>query len=450
MADPREFSDDGSDDSGFEESVGSAERNKEQHLQNDKYDLALEVSASEADALGDGSPGEEKGERASGSDSPDARIGATADRLGLGSSTDAPSREAARGRGSSSAQETGQDVKNDQFDAAYDLSSADEESSVDTREAADLATTQRRTIGAPPASERRPSLTATPSSVPSGTVASAVAGLSSSTMHPGGGGSDGGSDDSESGSESSSNGDERSNPIKIEGAYDAADYAHLNVSAEIKDLFQYIGRYKAHEVDLDTSLRCFVPDFIPAVGDMDAFLKVPRPDQNPDELGFKASGEAKVLDEPAANQSDATVLELQLRAISKKQYGDVAVRSIENAHKNPAEIDKWIQSINDLHRTKPPPQVNYKKNMPDIELLMEAWPPEFEEIVGNVNLLTPELDMPLEDYARMVCAVMDIPVYDNIIESLHVLFTTFMEFKSNAHFKQLGAAGGGASNFDYK
>ncbi|CAM9751490.1 unnamed protein product [Ectocarpus sp. 13 AM-2016] len=275
-------------------------------------------------------------------------------------------------------------------------------------------------------------------------------------MHPGGGGSDGGSDDSESGSESSSNGDERSNPIKIEGAYDPADYTHLNVSAEIKDLFQYIGRYKAHEVDLDTSLRCFVPDFIPAVGDMDAFLKVPRPDKNPDELGFKASragrarGLCPVLDEPAANQSDATVLELQLRAISKKQYGDVAVRSIENAHKNPAEIDKWVQSINDLHRTKPPPQVNYKKNMPDIEVLMEAWPPEFEEIVGNVNLLTPELDMPLEDYARMVCAVMDIPVYDNIIESLHVLFTTFMEFKSNAHFMQLGAAGGGSLNFDYK
>lgn len=72
-------------------------------------------------------------------------------------------------------------------------------------------------------------------------------------------------------------------------AYDPANYAHLNVSAEIKDLFQYIGRYKAHEVDLDTSLRCFVPDYIPAVGDMDAFLKVPRPDKAPDELGFKAS-----------------------------------------------------------------------------------------------------------------------------------------------------------------
>ncbi|CAM9340502.1 unnamed protein product, partial [Sphacelaria rigidula] len=117
-------------------------------------------------------------------------------------------------------------------------------------------------------------------------------------------------------------------------------------------------------------------------------------------------------------------------------------RSIEHAHKNPAEIDKWIQSIDDLHRTKPPPQVHYKKNMPDIEVLMEAWPPEFEEILSNANLLDQDLDMPLEDYARMMCAVMDIPVYDNLIESMHVLFTTYMEFNSNAHFMQLGGGGG--------
>lgn len=40
--------------------------------------------------------------------------------------------------------------------------------------------------------------------------------------------------------------------------------------------------------------------------------------------------------------------------------------------------------------------------MPDIEVLMEAWPPEFEEILSNVNLIDHDLDMPLEDYARMV------------------------------------------------
>ena len=54
------------------------------------------------------------------------------------------------------------------------------------------------------------------------------------------------------------------------------------------------------------------------------------------------------------------------------------VRSLENADKNPREIDKWIKSISDLHRSKPPPQVHYTKSMPDIERLMQVWPDEFE------------------------------------------------------------------------
>lgn len=41
--DPREFSDDGSEDSGFEESVSATDHTKEQRLKNDKYDMALEV-----------------------------------------------------------------------------------------------------------------------------------------------------------------------------------------------------------------------------------------------------------------------------------------------------------------------------------------------------------------------------------------------------------------------
>ena len=148
----------------------------------------------------------------------------------------------------------------------------------------------------------------------------------------------------------------------IEGQYNPEDYAHLNVSSEVKDLFQYITRFKPQEVDLDTSLKCFIPDYIPAIGEMDPFLKVPRPDGKPDFLGLKC------LDEPSSQQSDPTVLELQLRAVSKKQqYGDVVVRSIENASKTPNAINKWINSINDLHRTKPPQQVHYKRSMPDLD-----------------------------------------------------------------------------------
>ncbi len=82
--------------------------------------------------------------------------------------------------------------------------------------------------------------------------------------------------------------------------------------------------------------------------------QVPRPDGKDDGLGLH------FLDEPSANQSDPTVLELQLRAKSKKlQYGDVAVRSIEHADKHPNKIEKWVNDIRELHRSKPPPQVRF-------------------------------------------------------------------------------------------
>ena len=216
----------------------------------------------------------------------------------------------------------------------------------------------------------------------------------------------------------------------IEGAYNPSDYEALNVSAEVRDLFQYIDRYKPQEQDLDTVLKCFIPEYIPAIGEMDAFIKIPRPDAKEDSLGLK------FLDEPSSNQSDPTVLELQLRAQSKKlQYGDVAVRSIENAAKRPEEIEKWIRSIQDLHRSKPPPQVNYRRNMPDIDAIMEMWPPEFEQALEGLQLPSPELDMTLPEYTRVLCAILDIPVYDNPVESLHLMFNVFMEFRNNPHFQ---------------
>ncbi|CEG37820.1 intraflagellar transport protein 46 homolog isoform x1 [Plasmopara halstedii] len=210
--------------------------------------------------------------------------------------------------------------------------------------------------------------------------------------------------------------------------YKESDFAHLKVSHEIRELFQYIGRFKAQEIDLETRLKCFIPEYIPAVGDMDAFLKVQRPDGQPDYLGLK------ILDEPSLNQSDATVLDLQLRSTSKKRHGDIVVRSIENAEKSPREIDRWIKSIADLHRTKPPPQVHYTKTMPDIESLMQVWPAEFEDLLSKTALPSADLDLSVEQYARVICALLDIPIHKNVYESLHVLFTLYLEFSSNQHF----------------
>jgi intraflagellar transport protein 46 len=148
----------------------------------------------------------------------------------------------------------------------------------------------------------------------------------------------------------------------------------------------------------------------------------------------------KRLDEPASIQSDPTVLELQLRAMSKKQqYGDVSVRSIENAEKSPLAIEKWIANISELHRSKPPPQVHYHKNMPEVESLMEVWPDGFEEALSKIHLPPPDLDLTLVEYAKVLCSILDIPVYDNVVESLHLMFTLYSDFKNNPHFQAMRA-----------
>lgn len=121
----------------------------------------------------------------------------------------------------------------------------------------------------------------------------------------------------------------------------------------------------------------------------------------------------------------------------KQQYGDVVVRSIENASKNTAQIEKWVQSINELHRSKPPPQVHYRKNMPEIDTLMEMWPTEFEETLKKLPLPSPDLALSLGEYSKILCSILDIPVYENPVESLHLMFSLFMAFKENPHFQAL-------------
>ena len=47
------------------------------------------------------------------------------------------------------------------------------------------------------------------------------------------------------------------------------------------------------------------------------------------------------------------------------------------------------------------------------------------------------LPLDLEDYSKLVCVLLDIPIHDtgdkNIVESLHLLFTLYAEFVNNVH-----------------
>jgi len=255
-------------------------------------------------------------------------------------------------------------------------------------------------------------------------------------------GSGGGDDDDDE--EEGEGGDQmgESGPIG-EGMYNPAEYAGLEVSSEIKELFQYITRYKPHNIELETKMRPFIPDYIPAVGDIDPFVKVPRPDGKADNLGLDN------LDEPAAVQSDPNVLQLQLRAVSKSSAAQVmAVASVDAAEKDPKAISRWISSINDLHRHKPPPSVHYSKPMPDIEALMQIWPAQFEELLETAKLPGADLQAELPELVRIVCALLDIPVYSSLTESLHVLFSLYSDFKANVHFQQQIGEEGGMSGMD--
>lgn len=73
-------------------------------------------------------------------------------------------------------------------------------------------------------------------------------------------------------------------------------------------------------IELEKKLAPFLPDLIPAVGDIDGFLKVPRPDGVLDGLGLT------VLDEPRTVQTDPVVLQLQLRAQAKQTEDKALVR----------------------------------------------------------------------------------------------------------------------------
>lgn len=64
-------------------------------------------------------------------------------------------------------------------------------------------------------------------------------------------------------------------------------YCYLYVcSDDIRHMFERITEFQPRKIELETKLLPFVPEFIPAIGDIDAFLKIPRPDGHPDGIGL--------------------------------------------------------------------------------------------------------------------------------------------------------------------
>lgn len=215
--------------------------------------------------------------------------------------------------------------------------------------------------------------------------------------------------------------------------YNPSEFAKVNATAprEMQDLFNHILDFHPFVAELPTKLRPFIPDYIPAIGDLDPFVKIPRPDGRPDGLGLF------VVDEPSIPQSNPAVVVLELRATNV--HGSAAttvVDSFEDAANRPEVIDRWIADLKKVHYKKALPTVNYQKPMPDIENLMQVWPQIFEDVLNSdIPFPPPHIDLDIDQYIRTLCAVLDIPTYQSLIDSLHVMFTLYEDFRFNQHFQ---------------
>lgn len=144
----------------------------------------------------------------------------------------------------------------------------------------------------------------------------------------------------------------------------------------------------------------------------------------------------KVLDEPAAKQSDATVLNLQMRAASKQAgLQPSKVSGLDRVDRNPKKLAEWISSVEELHKGRPRAAMAYSKPMPDVETLMQEWPPEVENVLARIRL--PEGNLPVRLLSKLACTVTDIPVYNKPVESLHLFFSLYLAFKENPSFAHI-------------
>ena len=202
---------------------------------------------------------------------------------------------------------------------------------------------------------------------------------------------------------------------------------------QLVQLFGMLSQFQPPPLEISPHFKPFLPDLIPSVGQIDAFIKVPRPDGAQDPLGLT------VLDEPTIGQANPQILRMQLRekfGVVGGNEGDGFIGIIEDAVHNEKALTNFIDSYDEMTRSRAAPTMTYNTRMPDIEQLMEEFPPELVSTLQSASFPSADIDMSLTEYAQTICAMLDIPVRGNIIESLHLVFSLYDEFQHNVYFNE--------------
>jgi len=235
--------------------------------------------------------------------------------------------------------------------------------------------------------------------------------------------------------------DSTSSPVNNANAKTVVvDDSQLPVTDEIKELFTYIDAYQPIDLEIDTPLHCFMPPYVCSVGSPDPMVKIPRPDGVDDGVG------TVILDEAIpSKQSNPAVLELQLKNSNTTSRGKTnnVVRSVSNVNQHTNEINQWIQSVEEIHaedqsanKQQQKPDVKYSNKMPNVQELLLAWPKDINEELRNGNLEVPkaDIDLSVEQYAKCMCMLLGIPVYEegSLIDSVHVMLNLYVEMQKQS------------------
>ncbi|EDV54771.1 intraflagellar transport protein 46 homolog isoform X2 [Drosophila erecta] len=188
----------------------------------------------------------------------------------------------------------------------------------------------------------------------------------------------------------------------------------LPVPGELKELFPYIVKYTPQTIDTPFHLQPFIPEFVPAVGDVDALLKVQAPPllqpQRQKELNDHLEKLGLwLLDEPSGAQSEPSLLNMKLRSVLSGSMGrnprHASSASLIPTARSAKDIDKWITEVEQVHMTQSMYDAQPRK---DIDALLEDWPRSFgDEETKNALDQTYrsclQQSISLADYVGVLC-----------------------------------------------
>ncbi|KAH8271843.1 hypothetical protein KR044_007914 [Drosophila immigrans] len=220
-------------------------------------------------------------------------------------------------------------------------------------------------------------------------------------------------------------------------------WEQLPLQPELKEIFPYILKYTPQTIETPYHLQPFIPEFVPAVGDVDAMLKVQAPallqpqrqrelDEQLQRLGLM------LLDEPSGTQSEPSLLNMKLRSVlsgsrgANPRHGGAYSATLVPTARSPKDIERWIGEVEQVHMTQSMYDAQPRK---DIDGLLEHWPHSFAEAATKDQLDQAyrsclQQQSTLGDYVRVLCERFGVEgpleTQSDYIHSVQTLFALYL------------------------